>query len=76
MALNYIKHSLSLDCVINGCFSISAFASLLGIILIGIASFVVRLKACARAAGIKKYKSIIKEQKKKHDKIVLLEKTK
>ena len=76
MALNCIKHSLSLAFVINGCVSISAFARLLGIILMGIASFVVRLKACARTAGIKKQKSIIKKQKKKHDKIVLLGKTK
>ena len=76
MALNYIKHSLSLAFVITGCVSISAFASLLGITVIGIASFVVRLKTCARTARIKKYKSIIKKQEKKYDKIVLLEKTK
>ena len=30
------------------------------------------LKICAIHAGIKKYKSIIKKKKKKHDKIVLL----
>ena len=76
MALNHIKHSLSLAFMINRCVSISVFASLLGITLIGIASFVVRLKAFARTAGTKKYKSIIKKQKKKHDKIVLLGKTK
>ena len=34
------------------------------------------LKICAMAAGIKKYKSIIKKKKKKHDKIVLLAKSK
>ena len=34
------------------------------------------LKICAMAAGIKMYKSIIKKKKKKHDKIVLLAKSK
>ena len=56
------------------CF-ISAFASLAGI-LIGITSSAIGLKICAIAAGIKKYKSIIKKKKKKHDKIVLLAKSK
>ena len=56
------------------CF-ISAFASLAGI-LIGITSSAIGLKICAIAAGIKRYKSIIKKKKKKHDKIVLLAKSK
>ena len=43
---------------------------------IGITSYAVGLKICAIAAGIKKYKSIIKKKKKKHDKIVLLAKSK
>ena len=34
------------------------------------------MKICAIAAGIKKYKSIIKKKKKKHNEIVLLGKTK
>ena len=34
------------------------------------------LKICAIAAGIKNYKSIIKKKKMKHDKIVLLAKSK
>ena len=34
------------------------------------------LKICVITAGIKKYKSIIKKKKKKHDKIMLLEKCK
>ena len=38
--------------------------------------FCSRNKICAITAGIKKYKSIIKEKKEKHDKIVLLGKTK
>ena len=36
----------------------------------------VGLKSCEITAVIKKYKSIIKKQKRKHDKIVLLEKSK
>ena len=43
---------------------------------IGITSYAVGLKICAIAAGIKKYKSIIKKKKKKHDKIVFSEKSK
>ena len=35
----------------------------------------VGLKSCALTAGIKKYNSIIKKKKKKHDKRVLLAKT-
>ena len=53
----------------------SAFASLLGI-PIGITSSARGFKICAIIAGIKKYKSIIKKKKKKHDKIVLLAKNK
>ena len=43
---------------------------------IRITSSAIRLKNCAIAAGIKKYKSIIKKKKKVHDKIVLLAKSK
>ena len=56
-------------------YSISAFASLIGI-LIGITSSVIGLKINAITARIKKYKSIIKKKKKKHDEIVLLAKSK
>ena len=45
-------------------------------ISIGITSSAIELKICAITAGIKKYKSIIKKKKKKHDKIVLLAKSK
>ena len=69
--LNYIEHILSLAPTINGCISISAFASFLGIPM-GTTSSVIDLKLCAIAAGIKKYKLIIKKKKKKHDRIVLL----
>ena len=36
----------------------------------------VGLESCEITAVIKKYKSIMKKQKRKHDKIVLLEKSK
>ena len=62
-----------LSFTINGCISISALASLLGI-PIGIKGFAIALKICPIAAGINKYKSIIKKTRK--DKIVLLAKFK
>ena len=43
---------------------------------IGITSSAIVLKICAINAGIKKYKLIIKKKKKKHDKTVLLAKSK
>ena len=69
--LNYIEHFLT------GCIWIFAFASLLGI-PVGITISAIGLNNCAIAAGIKKYKSIIKKNKnkKKHDKIILLAKSK
>ena len=65
--LNYIKRFLILPSTIIGCISIYAFASLVGI-PIGITSCAIGLKICTIAVGIKKYKSIIMEKKKKHDK--------
>ena len=62
---------LVLASTITGCVSISAFASLV-CVPIGITSSAIGIKICANTAGIKKYKSIIKKKKKKHDKIVLL----
>ena len=50
-------------------------ASLVGI-PVGIVSSAVGTKVCATTPGIKKYKSITKKKKRKHDKIVLLAKTK
>ena len=55
--------------------SISACASLIEIPK-GITSSANGLEICAITAGIKKYKSIIKKKKKKHDKIVSLAKSK
>ena len=73
--LTYTEHFLILASTITGYISILAFASLLDI-LKGITSFALGLKIRAITAGIKKYKSIIKKKKKKHDKIVLLAKSK
>ena len=73
--LNYLEHFSLLGSAISGCISISVFASLLGI-HIGITKSAIRLKICAIATGIKKYKSIIKKKKNKHNKIVLLAKSK
>ena len=61
--LNYIEHSLIVISTITGCFSISAFASLIGT-AIGISSFTIGLKICVITAGIKKYKSINKKKEK------------
>ena len=69
--LNYINHSLVSNSTITGCVSIT----LVGI-SIGIASSTIGLKICVMTAGIKKYKSIIKKKRRKHNKIVLLAKSK
>ena len=60
---------------VNGPVSISAFASLVNV-PVGTASSAVGLKISGITAGIKKYISIIKKKRKRHDKIVLLAKTK
>ena len=73
--LNYIEHFFTLTSTITGCISISVFTSLVGIAK-GIPSSAIGLKICAITAGTKKYKSIIKKEKEKHDKIVLLAKPK
>ena len=51
------------------------FGSLVGI-LIGLTSSAVGLRSCVITVVIKKYKTITKKKKRKHDKIVLLEKSK
>ena len=73
--LNYFDHLLTVTSTITGCVSLSAFASLFGI-PIGITSSAIGLKICVITAEIKKYKSIIQKEKKNHDKIVLLAKSK
>ena len=74
-ALHYFEHVLVFVSAVSGCVSISAFTFLVGT-SVGIASSVVGIKICPSTAGIKKYKSIIKKNTKKHDKILLLAKTK
>ena len=69
--LNYVEQLLILVSTVTGCVSISAFASLL-CFPVGIKSSAVGIKICPIIAGIKNYKSIIKKEKKKHDKIALL----
>ena len=71
-ALNNIEHFLILPSTITGYLSISAFSSLLDIPI----RITIGLKLCAITAGTKKYRSIVKKKKKKHDKIVLLAKSK
>ena len=75
MVLNHITNLLILDSAVTGCVSISSFASLVGI-SIGVTSSPVGIKICAMTGEIEEYKSIIKKKKRKHDKIVLLVKTK
>ena len=73
--MNYIDHLPIVIFKITGCVSISAFASLVGV-PIGITISTIGLNIWAIAAGIKKYKSIIKNKKKKHGYIVLLAESK
>ena len=73
--LTYIEHFSTLASVVTGFISISSFAFLVGV-PIGIMSSAIGLKICAITAETKKFKSIIKKRKKKHDKIVLLAKFK
>ena len=73
--LNYTEGLLILIYTVTGCVSFSVFASLPGS-PIGITSSPIRLIFFAITAGIKKYKSINKKKKKKHDKVALSEKSK
>ena len=73
--LNYVEHLLISTSTGTGCDSISVFASLV-CVPVAITTSAVGLKICAIAAGIKKYKSVIKKKKKMHHEIVLLRKTK
>ena len=73
--LNDIDHFLILASIITRCISISAFASFIAVPII-ITISAIGLKICAITAKSKKCKSIIKKKKKKHDKTVLLAKSK
>ena len=61
--LNYIEHLLILAFMFTGYVSISAFASLIGI-PVAITSSTVGLKICTLTPGIKKYKPIIRKERK------------
>ena len=75
--MNYIDNFPILISTVTGCVFISAFASLVGIpIEIRIKSFAIGLKICVITAGIKRYKSIIKKKKMKHNKKLSLAKSK
>ena len=74
MTLNYVEHLITLTFAVTGCISISTFASL-AVVPVGIVSSASGLNVCAITAEIEEYKSFIKREKEKHDKIVLLAKT-
>ena len=73
--LNYVEYLLTLVSTVTDCVSISAFASSV-CVPVRITSSPVGLNICAITWGTKKYTSITKKKKKKHDEIVLLRKTK
>ena len=73
--LNNIDHLFTVIFTITGSISISAFTSLVGVPIV-MTSSAIGLKVCAITVRIKKYKSIIKKKKKKHDKIALIAKPK
>ena len=73
--MNYIELSFIIISSITGCVVISTFAPLVRI-PIGITSSATGLNNCVVTPGIKKYNSINKKKRKKHDKIVLLAKFK
>ena len=66
--LNYIDDLLIVISTNTGYVSISAFASLIGV-AIGLIRSADGVEICAITAEIKKYKSVFKKKKKKHDKI-------
>ena len=72
--LNYTEHFFILTFVITGCVSISDFVFLVGIPT-RITSSTVELKVRSVTEATKKYKSIIRNKKKHHDKVVLLNRT-
>ena len=73
--LNHIEHSLIVISTIAKNFFVSSFASLVES-PIGITSSVIGINICVIITQIKNYKSINNKNKKKHDQIVLLAKSK
>ena len=72
-ALSYTEHLLILASAVTGCFSTFVFTSLVGLSII-IATSTIGYEICAITSGIKNNKSVIKERKKKLDKLVCLAK--
>ena len=66
--LNYVEHSLILALTIISCVSNSA-SSFSVCVPVGIIGYAVGIKICAITVGIKRYKSIINQKKKKQHKI-------
>ena len=60
--LNYLEHLLILISSVTGCFSISAFTSLV-CIPIGLTSFAVGLKICVITAGIAARSHLLRKRK-------------
>ena len=73
--LNYIEHFLNLVSTVTVCIFISAFASLINISK-GVMSSTIGLNICVIISRIKICKIIIKKNKKNHDEMALLAKTK
>ena len=71
IVLNYIEHLLVLTSTVSGWVFISNFACLVGFPIV-IPNSSIGLKIYVIPTGIKKYKSIIKKKKKKHEKILSL----
>ena len=71
----FIEKVLILASAVTKYASISALASLVGS-FVPILSSALELKICSQTAWSKTYKSIIKKKIKRHDRIVLLSKTK
>ena len=72
--LNYVEHFLILASLGSGCVAISAFASLV-VIPLGMRSSAVGIEICVITAWMKKYKSIINNNK-KHNKVASIGKNK
>ena len=60
--LNYIEYLLNLISIVSGCVSISAFASLVGI-LIGITGSAIGLKICVATSRIKSISEWLRKKK-------------
>ena len=73
--LNYVQHLHILASMVTGCIYISAFASFVGI-RVAITSSAETIKICVKIAGIKSSIIQLSINRKKHDKIMLLGKSK